>query len=156
MAVTDPSSFTASPQLSYVNLSWTSAGAAGYRVRRKTGTGAYVLIYDGDNSTFSLTDYVANFSQSGAGMEYDYKVTSVDTDGTTESTGIEDTATMPSLTTGAIQGVGVLDSQLKVSGSNTTAGNTYSLPTGTVTINDHVETMHEGRMGGSGQYDDRI
>jgi len=155
MPVTDPSSFTASPQLSYVNLSWTSAGAAGYRVRRKTGTGAYVLIYDGGNSTFTLTDYVANFSQSGAGMEYDYQVTSVDSDGN-ESTGIEDTATMPSLTTGAIQGVGVLDSQLKVSGSNTTAGNTYSLPTGTVTINDHVETMHEGRMGGSGQYDDRI
>ena len=155
MPVTDPSSFTASPQLSYVNLSWTSAGAAGYRIRRKTGTGAYVLIYDGGSSTFTLTDYVANFSQSGAGMEYDYQVTSVDSNGN-ESTGIEDTATMPSLTTGAIQGVGVLDSQLKVSGSNTTAGNTYSLPTGTVTINDHVETMHEGRMGGSGQYDDRI
>ena len=155
MPVTDPSSFTASPQLSYVNLSWTSAGAAGYRVRRKTGTGAYVLIYDGGSSTFTLTDYVANFSQSGAGMEYDYQVTSVDSDGN-ESTGIENTATMPSLTTGAIQGVGVLDSQLKVSGSNTTAGNTYSLPTGTVTINDHVESMHEGRMGGSGQYDDRI
>ena len=155
MPVTDPSSFTASPQLSYVNLSWTSAGAAGYRVRRKTGTGAYVLIYDGGSSTFTLTDYVANFSQSGAGMEYDYQVTSVDSDGN-ESTGIEDTATVPSLTTGAIQGVGVLDSQLKVSGSNTTAGNTYSLPTGTVTINDHVESMHEGRMGGSGQYDDRI
>jgi len=55
-----------------------------------------------------------------------------------------------------VQGVAVLDSQLKVSGSNTTVGNTYSLPTGTVTIDDHVETMHEGRMGGSGQYNDTL
>lgn len=156
MAVTDPTTFTVTPSLSKVALSWSTTGAAGYRLRRKTGSGAYVLIYDGGGSTFAHDDYVANFSQAGAGMEYDYKVTSVDTDGTTESTGVEDTATMPSLTTSNVQDVDVLDSQLKVSGSNTTAGNTYSLPTGTVTINDHVETMHEGRMGGSGQYDDRI
>jgi hypothetical protein len=89
-------------------------------------------------------------------MEYDYKVTSVDTDGVTESTGVEDTAVMPSLTTANVQGVAVLDSQLKVSGSNTTVGNTYSLPTGTVTIDDHVETMHENQVGGAGQYDDRL
>jgi hypothetical protein len=138
MAVTDPSTFTVTPSLSKVSLSWTSAGASGYRIRRKTGSGAYVLIYD------------------GALMEYDYKVTSVDTDGVTESTGVEDTAVMPSLTTANVQGVSVLDSQLKVSGTNTTVGNTYSLPTGTVTIDDHVETMHENQVGGAGQYDDRL
>jgi len=156
MPVTDPSTFTVTPSLSKVSLSWTSAGASGYRIRRKTGSGAYVLIYDGGSSNFFLTDYVANFSQAGALMEYDYKVTSVDTDGVTESTGLEDTAVMPSLTTANVQGVSVLDSQLKVSGSSTTVGNTYSLPTGTVTIDDHVETMHENQFGGAGQYDDRL
>ena len=156
MAVTDPSTFTVTPSLSKVSLSWTSAGASGYRIRRKTASGAYVLIYDGGSINFFLTDYVANFSQAGSLMEYDYMVTSVDTDGVTESTGVEETAVMPSLTTANVQGVAVLDSQLKVSGSNTTVGNTYSLPTGTVTIDDHVETMHENQVGGSGQYDDRL
>jgi len=52
MPVTDPSTFTVTPSLSKVSLSWTSAGASGYRIRRKTGSGSYVLIYDGGSSNF--------------------------------------------------------------------------------------------------------
>ena len=124
MAVTDPTTFTVTPSLSKVAFSWSTTGAAGYRLRRKTGSGSYVLIYDGDGSTFAHDDYVANFSQAGAGMEYDYKVTSVDTDGTTASTGVEDTATMPSLTTSNGQDVDVPDTQVTVSRQNAPQHNT--------------------------------
>ena len=93
---TDPSTFNTTATLSKVSASWTSSGADGYRIYRKTGTGAFVKIVETNGSTFTHVDIVANYDSAGAEYTYDYKLTAFDNNG--ESIGLTNTVNMPTIT----------------------------------------------------------
>jgi len=147
----DPSTLTLTPTASKVTLSWASVtGADGYRVYRKPdgyGSASYSQI--ADVTTTSHVDQVPNYdlSDDASGPQltaYDYKVTAYDS--SSESSGIEDTATMTDITTTDITTIGLLDTTYN-DGSSQTAGYTVTNPdTETATVNDASKSIHEGRL----------
>ena len=147
---TDPSTFNTTATLSKVSASWTSSGADGYRIYRKTGTGAFVKIVETNGSTFTHVDIVANYDSAGAEYTYDYKLTAFDNNG--ESIGLTNTVNMPTITSSDVNSTSALDTQL----STGAVSNTYSNTTTTAAIDVHTETAHDGRQGAQGVYDDRL
>lgn len=147
---TDPSTFNTTATLSKVSASWTSSSADGYRIYRKTGTGAFVKIVETNASTFNHVDIVANYDINGAEYTYDYKLTAFDNTG--ESIGLTNTVNMPTITSSDVNSTSALDTQL----STGAVSNTYSNTTTTATINVHTETAHDGRQGAQGVYDNRL
>jgi hypothetical protein len=147
---TDPSTFNTTATLSKVSASWTSSGADGYRIYRKTGTGAFVKIVETNASTFTHVDIVANYDSAGNEYTYQYKLTAFDNTG--ESTGLTNTVNMPTITSSDVNSTSVLDTQL----STGNVSNTYSNTTTTAAIDVHTETAHDGRQGAQGVYDDRL
>jgi hypothetical protein len=150
---TNPSSFTVSATLGKVACTWTSSGGTLYRVYRKLSTGgSYRKVFEGDGSTFSFTDYVSNFGNSNSPLEYDYQVRAVDSLGS-ESSGVDDTATMPDLTSSNVQSVGALDHELSTSSGTVTVSNTYNNDTASIAVGSAHRYMHEERT--QFRYDDR-
>ena len=147
---TDPSTFNTTATLSKVSASWTSSSADGYRIYRKTGTGAFVKIVETNASTFTHVDLVANYDINGAEYVYNYKLTAFDSSG--ESVGLTNTVNMPTITSSDVNGTSALNTQL----STGAVSNTYSNTTTTATIDVHTETAHDGRQGAQGVYDDRL
>jgi len=147
---TDPSTFNTTATLSKVSALWTSSGADGYRIYRKTGSGAFVKIVETNASTFTYVDIVANYDSAGSEYTYQYKLTAFDSNG--ESIGLTNTVNMPTITSSDVNNTSALDTQL----STGDVSNTYSNTTTTAAIDVHTETMHDGRQGAGGVYDDRL
>ena len=147
---TDPSTFNTTATLSKVSALWTSSGADGYRIYRKTGSGAFVKIVETNASTFNHVDIVANYDINGAEYTYEYKLTAFDSNG--ESIGLTNTVNMPTITSSDVNNTSALDTQL----STGAVSNTYNNTTTTAAIDVHTETAHDGRQGAQGVYDDRL
>lgn len=152
----DPSTFNLSSSTpSKVVMSWTSSGADKYRIYRSVhDENTYRKIFECSGSVFAYTDYVSNYGNDASALEYDYRLTAVDADGSNESTGLDDTATMPELTSSNVQSVSVLASKLKSGGTTTSYTNTYSNDSASIALSNAHRYVWEQRQA-IGIYDDR-
>ena len=152
----DPSTFNLSSNTpSKVVMSWTSSGADKYRIYRSVhNENTYRKIFECSGSVFAYTDYVSNYANDASALEYDYRLTAVDADGSNESTGLDDTATMPELTSSNVQSVTVLASKLKSGSSTTSYTNTYSNDSASIALSNAHRYIWEQRQA-NGIYDDR-
>ena len=152
----DPSTFNLSSNTpSKVVMSWTSSGAGMYRIYRSVhDENNYRKIFEGSGSVFAYTDYVSNYGNGTSALEYDYRLTAADADGTNESTGLDDTATMPELTSSNVQSVTALASKLKSGSTTTSYTNTYSNNSTSIALSNAHRYIWEQRQS-IGIYDDR-
>ena len=149
----NPSTFSVTESLSSVDCAWSAVtGATGYKLSRRPKLASatnYVLLHQGTGTSY--TDPVANYDPDGDLAEYYYEIVAVD--GTGDSSGIEELASMPALTSGSVNGVGILASAYNTGAGPTSIARSYVNATGTVTIDAHTISAHDARLGGMGQYD---
>ena len=126
-----------------------------YRIYRSVhDENTYRKIFECSGNNFSYVDYVSNYGNDASALEYDYRLTAVDADGSNESTGLDETATMPEITSGIVQAVSVLASKLKSGSTTTSYTNTYSNDSASIALSNAHRYVWEQRQA-IGIYDDR-